>query len=115
MELLDIVRMSELTEQQLQQAADVYVNSYYNELTSMSKDKMMLKRIIKESFVVDQFYAAIIEGQVVGIMAYSTSITRSQYFDKEFLKSILGNVQGSIVHYFLAKQFHIPAPIDREE
>ncbi|GAK42959.1 hypothetical protein TCA2_5453 [Paenibacillus sp. TCA20] len=115
MESINIVRLTELTEQQLQQAADVYVNSYYNELTSMTKDKMMLRKIIKESFVADQFYAAIIDGQVVGIMAYSTSITRSQYFDKEFLKSILGNVQGSVVHYFLAKQFHIPAPIYREE
>lgn len=115
MELINIVKLTELTEEQLMQAADVYVNSYYNELSSMSKDKSMLKKIIKASLNKDQFYAATIDGQVVGIMAYSTSITRSQHFDKGFLRSILGKVQGSVVHYFLAKQFHLPAPILRDE
>ncbi|MCM3782634.1 GNAT family N-acetyltransferase [Neobacillus mesonae] len=115
MESLEIVSMSKLTEQQILQAAEVYVNSYYSELSSLSKDETVLTKIIKSSFIEKQFYAAVMDHQIVGIMAYSTSSSRSQHFEKDALKRVLGTTQGSVVHYFLANQFHKKLPLNENE
>ncbi|MBD2867347.1 GNAT family N-acetyltransferase [Paenibacillus arenilitoris] len=115
MEPAAIRSFAELDSAGLEQAAEVFVDSYRKELEEVSRDRTVLARLIKQSFVKQQFYAAIQDGRVAGIMAYSTNKTRSQRFDRRELQQAAGRFKGWLLHGIFEKQFHAPLELGEDE
>ncbi|TDL57726.1 GNAT family N-acetyltransferase [Paenibacillus dendritiformis] len=107
--------LDKLGEADVEQAAHVFVHSYMDALTRVSSDPDVLIRLIRKSFIREQFYAALWNDQVVGIMAYSTGGTRSQRFDKSELQRILGTWKGWLFYRSFAREFHAPHRLTNEE
>ncbi|MDU5144004.1 MAG: GNAT family N-acetyltransferase [Paenibacillus dendritiformis] len=108
-------RLDKLGEDDVEQAAHVFVHSYMDALTRVSSDPDVLIRLIRKSFIRKQFYAALWNHQVVGIMAYATRGARSRRFDKSELQRILGTWKGWLFYLSVAREFHALRRLTDEE
>ncbi|MEF3305089.1 GNAT family N-acetyltransferase [Paenibacillus sp. GYB003] len=108
MKALAIKRMDELDDAGLEQAAGVFVDSYFDSLSYLSRDRDALVGLIRKSFIRAQFFAAVSEGRVVGITAYSTNRTRAIRFEKRDMMQIAGAVKGRLLHALFARELHAP-------
>lgn len=96
MEAVAIYRLSELEGCYIDQAAAVYVDGFYKQLSSLTKDRAKLIRFIAASFVTRRFFVAVVDGRVVAIAAYSTEYQDAQKFDKDTLRE-LGWLKGWLI------------------
>lgn len=108
MEEVVIKRLSEMDEAGVEQAADIFADSFYEALRMFSKDRAVLAKAMKHSFVRDRFFAALADGRVVGIFGYSTSEGRAHRFDKRQAQAALGAWKGWLFHTFVRGEMEKP-------
>lgn len=89
-------RLSDLEGCYIEQAAKVYVDGFYKQLSSLTRDRDTLVRFIASSFVTRQFFVAVTDDCVVAIAAYSTQYQEAQKFDRATL-SQLGWLKGTLI------------------
>ena len=94
------------------EVAMVFVDGYYNDLASLTKDQEKLIRIFKEAFVPQTFYIALMDGKVAGILACADNKSRALRLSKEQIVKHLGIIRGNIVYMFLQREFHTPLAYD---
>lgn len=94
------------------EVAMVFVDSYYNELASISTNKEKLVRIFRPAFVKEAFYVAIMDGSVAGIMACSDNAIRAIHIHKDDLTENLGLIKGNLAYKRLQEQYNIPINYD---
>jgi len=94
----EIIKLSELDETQVNQAFDVFVEGFYNVMSSISKDKKVLHKLFKDSFDYDMAYAYVQDGVAVGFLGVATHIKRAVNFNRDAFIEILGGFAGKMVY-----------------
>ena len=105
---MEIVKMSAVDETYRQQVVAIFVEGFYREMKSLSKDKEKLMNAFEHSFVSDAYLLAVENEQVLGILACSTDKKRALKFDKQVLKKYFGWIKGSVGYKMLAQSFEKP-------
>ena len=83
---LTIKSLAELELGHVRQAAEIFVESYYQSLSFLSEHPNTIVDAIVHSFIRERYYAGVLDDNVVGIVACSTKEGRSHRFDpKEFI------------------------------
>ena len=83
---LTIKSLAELEHAHVRQAAEIFVESYYPNLEFLSPHPATIVDALVHSFIREQYYAGILDDNVVGIVACSTKAGRSHRFvPKEFI------------------------------
>jgi len=96
--MTEIKKLSELTEEQLNQSLDVFVEGFYNVFSSITKDKKKMHRIFKHSFDYTRTYACLQDEEVVGFLGLADSQGRALKLNRDvFLEEIGDGFQGKII------------------
>ena len=90
----EIVKLSELDDNQLNQAIDVFIEGFYDTLKSVSKDKEKIHKLFKHSFDSDMTYAFLHEGDAVGFLGVANHHKRPIKLNKEVFIEVLGGLAG---------------------
>lgn len=103
----EIKRLDELQGDYREDVARLYVENFNNKMKVMSKDKDVLIRIFKESFIPSMYYVCMYKDELVGIAACSSITKRANTFNKDLFIEEFGQVKGRIllglVNLILAK------------
>lgn len=90
------------------EAANVFVDGYYKDLSFFTKDKDKLKNTFKNTFCTNIYYLAEMDGKIVGILACANNRQRAMQIDKTTMKRGLGFVKGALAYYMLNREFNTP-------
>ncbi len=95
---INIVKLSELDNEYKEMAVHLFVDSFYNMYTSLTKDKNVLQELFLYSLDFSLVYVAIYENSVAGFMGIAHNIKRTMHFDKIKCIELFGKVKGIIVY-----------------
>lgn len=95
---ITIAKLSELDNEYKAMAVHLFVDSFYNMYTSITKDKIVLNELLLYSLDFSLVYVAIYDNNVVGFMGIANNKKRTMRFDKMKCIELLGKVKGSIVY-----------------
>jgi len=93
-----IVKLSELGDNQVNQAMDVFVEGFYNVFKSVTKDKEKLHELFKRSFDYDMVYTYLLDGVVVGFLGLSTCQKRPVKLNVEVFAQVLSGFAGKVAY-----------------
>jgi ribosomal protein S18 acetylase RimI-like enzyme len=88
--------------------AGVFVEGYYNLLSSLCKDKNKLINAFENAVNENVFYIALDGDKPVGITACANNKGRALHLDKNNLKKNLGFIKGSMAYSFMKNEFNTP-------
>jgi ribosomal protein S18 acetylase RimI-like enzyme len=94
----EIKKLSELSEEQIDQAFVVFVEGFYNVFSTISKDKDKLHKLFKNSFDYDITYAYLLDSEAVGFLGLATHEKRPMKLSKEFFMEIMGGFAGKVTY-----------------
>src|SRR5574344_1312422 len=95
---IKIYKMTDYIRDVRYEAADVFVEGYYKDLSFFTKDREKLRNAFKNTFCPEVFYLAEREGKIVGILACSNNRNRAMHIDKTNMKNYLGFFMGSLAY-----------------
>ncbi|MCL2865974.1 MAG: GNAT family N-acetyltransferase [Lachnospiraceae bacterium] len=84
-----IKKLSELDENQVNQALNVFIEGFYNIMSAITKDKEKLHRLFKNSFNYDITYAYLQNGEAVGFLGLGNYQKRALNLNKDIFTEIL--------------------------
>ena len=93
-----IVKVSELEDNQLNQAVDVFIEGFYNTLKSVTKDKEKIRKLFIDSFDSDMTYAYLHDGSVLGFLGLADHQKRPIKLNKEIFIEVLGGFAGKMAY-----------------
>ena len=85
--------------------SEIFAEGFTQWLGFFSKDPTRIAVAFAHIFVLDQFYVALYEGQVVGMAACTDGTSLSVKLDKKELRKHLGFYKGTLAGVFLKKEF----------
>ena len=88
--------------------ARIFGEGFTQWLGFFSKDSEKIARAFAHSFVLDQFYVALIDGEVAGMAACTDSKSLSMRLDRGELRRHFGWYRGVIAGIALKKEFEAP-------
>lgn len=103
-----IKRMADYDHDIRNEAASVFVDGYYKDLSFFTKDREKLETAFKNAICTDVFYLAEMDGKIVGILACASNRQRAMHLDKTNMKKSLGFIKGNLAYYMLNKEFNTP-------
>lgn len=106
--MIEIKRMSEIEEDIRTKMAEVFALSYYDTLSTISKDVEKLIKIFRGTFIAEKFYIAFMDDELAGFLACSDNKNRAINISEATLIRELGKIKGSIVFKILDKEFNTP-------
>ena len=99
---MEIKRAIEFGEGIRERLSEVYVNAFYDDvLKYFSKDKAKLKKVFAYGFLLEYFYVAIIDNEIVGMIACMDKGKNCFKFDIMTLVKYLGIFRGLLTNYGL--------------
>lgn len=93
--------LAELERIHLRQAVEIFAASFFEPLSFISSDIDVIADILEESFIPQNHYVALLDGNVVGVVSISDAKGRSQQFRRDLLVLRLGFVKGTISYFRL--------------
>ena len=90
------------------QMSRIFADGFAQWLGYFSKDKEVIANAFAHMFVLDQFYIAIVDNKVAGMVACTDCKNLSVRLNKRELRKYLGFVKGSIAGIVLKKEFESP-------
>lgn len=93
--------LAELNQIHIRQAVEIFVASFYEPLSFISSDVDVIADILEHSFIPSNHYVALLDGNVVSVVSFSTAKGRSHRFHHENLVEKLGFLRGSIAFFRL--------------
>lgn len=108
MDEITIMKMTEYSGNRQRDVARVFVEGYYRELSTLSKDKDVLVKAIEGSFNEQVFLLGMLGGEVVGISACADNRQRAMQLDKTRYTKYFGFLMGSFAFDAMKKEFHSP-------
>ncbi|MCL2816795.1 MAG: GNAT family N-acetyltransferase [Clostridiales bacterium] len=90
----EIKKLSELDENQIKQAVDVFIDGFYHILSNVSKDKNKLRELFKCSFDYDMTYAYLQDGTAIGFLGLADHKKRPISLNREVYIKIIGGFAG---------------------
>lgn len=103
-----VKRMADFARDVRYEAAGVFVDGYFKELSFFTKDREKLKTAFKDIFCPEVFYLAEMDGEIVGMLACANNRQRAMPVDKAAMKRGLGFVRGSLAYHMLKNEFNSP-------
>ncbi|MFA5468660.1 MAG: GNAT family N-acetyltransferase [Sphaerochaetaceae bacterium] len=97
-ERLEFKNLAELEKIHLRQAVEIFADSFYETFTFISADLDEIVEVLEHSFISSHHYVALLDNNVVGVVAFSTSQGRAHKFKREVLFSKLGFIKGSVAY-----------------
>ena len=94
----EIKKLSELSDEQVNQAMNVFVEGFYNVFSTISKDKDKLHKIFKHSFDFDMVYTYLLDDKVVGFLGIADHRKRPLKINKEIFLETIGGFAGKITY-----------------
>ncbi len=85
--------------------SEIFVNSYYDELKGISKDRNRLCKVFEHTFVLGNSYVALINDKAVVFISCTNGYKRSMIIDKKVFRKEFGLIKGSIVSRILNQNF----------
>lgn len=85
--------------------SEVFSEGFTQWLVFFSKDPNRIAAAFAHMFILDQFYVAVSEGQVVGMAACTDGNSLSVKLDSKELRKHLGFFKGTLASIFLKKEF----------
>lgn len=101
-----VKRMSDLDKKYRKEVAHIFVDAYYDNLKSLSKDKNKLSEGFEHVFVSEVFFVAFCEEKIVGILACSNNKTRALHLCRRELVKHFGFIKGTMSYNFMKRNFH---------
>ncbi|TYR81895.1 GNAT family N-acetyltransferase [Priestia megaterium] len=108
---MEIKHASELGENSKKKISEIFVDGFGQHFTFFSKNNKKLIDAFEHMFVMDVFYAAIIDGEITSITACTNGKGSSVYLNKKELRKHLGFYKGTLAYMFLKPEFQKP-PIE---
>lgn len=90
------------------EAAAVFVDGYYPELSFLSKDRETLIDAFRKIICADVFYVATLDREIVGILACSDNRMRAMKIDPAIWRQAFGFVKGTISYAVMKGEFNRP-------
>jgi len=87
------------------QMSEIFAEGFNQWLGYFSKDKNRIAKSFAHMFVLDQFYVAVIDNKIAGMIACTDCRTLSVRLNKNELRKHLGFFKGSIAAIVLKKEF----------
>ena len=94
----EIKKLSELSEEHVNQALNVFVEGFYNVFSSITKDKDKLHKIFKHSFDFDMVYVYLLDDEVVGFLGVADCRKRPLKINKEVFLETIGGFAGKMTY-----------------
>jgi ribosomal protein S18 acetylase RimI-like enzyme len=88
--------------------SEIFAEGFIGWLGYFSKDKNKIAKAFAHMFVLDQFYVAVTENKIAGMVACTDCKTLSVRLNKIELRKYLGFYKGSIAAIVLRKEFESP-------
>jgi ribosomal protein S18 acetylase RimI-like enzyme len=88
--------------------AEIFAEGFTQWLIFFSKDKNVIAKAFAHMFILDQFYVALVNGEIAGVTACTDGKKRSVRLNKKELRRHLGFFKGSMAGIFLKKEFEAP-------
>lgn len=92
------------------EVAAVFINGYDKDLAFLSDNKEKLIEAFQKMICPDVFYLAVLDDEIVGILACSNNQNRALSIDKKILINFFGYVKGSMAYYFMKDEFNKKLP-----
>lgn len=92
------------------QAAAVFVDGYYKELSFLSQDRAKLAEAWLIMMRPSVFYVAVMGGEIVGILACSDKNNRALNINRHIMREYFGFLKGTIAYHFMKDEFNKPVP-----
>lgn len=107
--------LAELGDEEVRQAADIFVEGFYDSLRYFSADPGKLAKALVHAMVKEQFFVALEEGKVLGIFAYSAGRKRPFRFHRAVLRRELGWLRGTLFYNLVRQELEKPLELaDRQ-
>jgi ribosomal protein S18 acetylase RimI-like enzyme len=90
------------------QMSEIFADGFTQWLIFFSKDKNIIAKAFAHMFVLDQFYVAVTDNKIAGMVACTDCRTLSVRLNKKELRKHLGFFKGSIAAIVLKKEFESP-------
>ena len=103
--MLNVVRADQAEFDVRRGISEIFAEGFTQWLVFFSKDPKRIAAAFAHMFVLDQFYVAVSNGQVVGMAACTDGNSFSVKLDKKELRKHLGFFKGSMASFFLKKEF----------
>ena len=87
------------------QIAKIFAEGFTQWLVFFSKDQNIIAKAFAHMFILDQYYVAIVDNKVAGMVACTDCIKASVKLDKKELRKHFGFFKGSIASIVLKKEF----------
>ena len=94
----EIVKLSGLDDNQVNQAITVFIEGFYNVFKIVSKDKEKLHKLFKHSFDYEMTYTYLLDGVAVGFLGLATCQKRPIKINKEAFMDMLSGFAGNLVY-----------------
>lgn len=112
MSKLEIKKMSKFMDEINEEATKVFVEGFYDELLQITKNKNKLIDVFKNAFNPEQCYIALEDGNIVGIVSYSSNRDRGIHINKDEIKKNIGFLKAIKVYKKLDKKCNKPLLIN---
>ncbi len=112
---MEIRRASELGKDIRKEISDIFVAGFFQWLRYFSKDPEKLSRALAHMFCPEAFYAAVEDGEILGIAACTDGKTSSVQIQTKELRRHLGFVMGSFAGLQLKRELEnrpYPFPLE---
>jgi ribosomal protein S18 acetylase RimI-like enzyme len=112
---LEIRHVDELGEGARKEISDIFVGGFFKWLRYFSKEPEKLSRALAHMFRLEAFYAAVEDGEILGIAACTDGKTPSVHIQTGELRHHLGFIMGSFAGLQLKRELeHHPYPFPLE-
>jgi ribosomal protein S18 acetylase RimI-like enzyme len=95
---LNIVKLSELDNEFKEKAVHLFVDSFYNMYTSLTKDNNVLYELFLYSLDFSLVYVALYDNIIAGFMGIANNKKRTMHFDRLKCIDLFGRVKGIIIY-----------------
>ncbi|MFK0521847.1 GNAT family N-acetyltransferase [Paenibacillus illinoisensis] len=106
--MFQVVRADQAEFDVRQGISKIFADGFTQWLGFFSKDPRKIADTFAHMFVLDQFYVALNDKEVVGMVACTDGTSHSVKMDKKELRKHLGFYKGTMAAIFLKKEFEAP-------
>jgi len=95
-----------LEEVHKKQAVDLYIATFYDSLRTISRDENILSKLLLSAFNIENHHVALLKGNVVSCISFSSFKSNAFDFEKEALIKHTGLIKGHLSYQRLKKAFN---------
>ncbi|WP_152658231.1 GNAT family N-acetyltransferase [Oceanobacillus sp. CFH 90083] len=110
--VMEVKQMKDFDSDVRREAAEVFVDGYKKELGFFSKDRKNLVAAFQKMLNPKVLYLAMLNGEIVGILACSNNKARGLNIDRHTLKKHFGFVKGNLGYHFMKNDFNKKLPYE---